>query len=106
MSDEKLSDILLVEDNLVDIMMCKEAFAELGLGATLHVAENGEEALRFLRRGAGFENAPRPSLVLLDINLPGKNGFEVLTELKADAALRAIPVIVLTSSEAEKDVKT
>jgi CheY-like chemotaxis protein len=95
-------DILLVEDNPADIRLTREAFAEAGIAGRLHVATDGVEALLLLQdvRNGTFW----PDLILLDLNLPKKDGREVLAEIKADPALRGIPVIVLTTSRAEEDV--
>ena len=98
------SDILLVEDSPTDIMIVREVLEQTGLRNTVHVVEDGTEALRFLRRQDNYEHAPRPDLILLDLNLPGMNGKEVLVEIKADADLCTIPVVILTSSHNEADV--
>ena len=97
--------ILLVEDNPGDVLLTREAFREGHYFPRLSVAEDGEEAMLFLRRQGKYQNAPRPDLVLLDLNLPRKDGRELLDEVKLDPELRQIPVIVLTSSEAEQDVR-
>lgn len=97
-------DILLVEDNPDDVDLTREAFKESGLDNRLHVVEDGVEALAFLRHAARYSTAPVPQLILLDLNLPRKSGLEVLAEIKADPALRRIPVVVLTTSAAEADV--
>ena len=97
-------EILLVEDNPGDVLLTQEAFREGRLVHRLSVVEDGEEALRFLHREGKHENAPRPDLILLDLNLPKKDGRELLAEVKADPVLRYIPVIVLTTSDAEQDV--
>jgi two-component system, chemotaxis family, response regulator Rcp1 len=96
--------ILLVEDNPGDVRLTQAALAEGQVRNTLHVARDGVEAIAFLRRQNGHRQAPRPDLVLLDLNLPRKSGREVLKEIKEDPDLRRIPVIVLTSSEAEEDI--
>ena len=96
--------ILLVEDNPGDVRLTQAALAEGKVQNILHVARDGVEAMEFLRRGPNFLQAPRPDLVLLDLNLPRKSGREVLKEIKDDPNLRCIPVIVLTSSEAEEDI--
>lgn len=96
--------VLLVEDNPADAGLVGEAFNDRKLICDLHVAEDGAIALEFLRRVGRFVDAPRPDLVLLDLNLPKKNGQEVLQEIKDDSDLRNIPVIVLTSSDDERDV--
>ncbi|HEU5472689.1 MAG TPA: response regulator [Actinophytocola sp.] len=97
-------DILLVEDDPGDVLMTKEAFEHHKIRNNLHVVSDGVEALRFVRREEEFAGAPRPGLILLDLNLPRKDGREVLAELKATPELRSIPVVVLTTSEAEEDI--
>ena len=97
-------NILLVEDNPADVELTLEAFEQSGMEHSLHVATNGVDALRFLRREGEFANAPRPAMVLLDLNLPRKGGREVLAEIKKDAGLKTIPVVVLSSSAALDDV--
>ena len=97
-------EILLVEDSPADILIAREALSEAKLFNTIHVAEDGVEALDFLRKQGKFASSPRPDLILLDLNLPRKNGREVLAEIKADDDLRSIPVVVLTTSRAEEDV--
>lgn len=97
-------DILLVEDNPGDARLAAEAFKEGTIPTHLHVVQDGIEAMSFLRREAPYEAAPRPDLVLLDLNLPRKDGREVLAEIKEDPLLRRVPVIVLTTSQAETDV--
>lgn len=97
-------ELLLVEDNPGDVRLTREALAEGKVLTTLHVVEDGEQALAFLRREGRFAQAPRPDLVLLDLNLPRMDGREVLERIKADPSLRQIPVVVLTSSRAEEDV--
>ncbi|WP_226481184.1 response regulator [Natrinema amylolyticum] len=98
------AQILLVEDNPGDVRLTKEAFKQGRIENDLHVVSDGTEALDFLSQRDPYADAPRPDLVLLDLNLPGKDGEEVLEELKDDPALRSIPVIVLTSSRAEEDI--
>jgi CheY-like chemotaxis protein len=98
-------DILLVEDSLADIEFTREGLAELRFANTLHVVKDGDAAVDFLRRRGEYAGAPEPGLVLLDLNLPRKHGFEVLREIKTDGALRHIPVIVLSTSSAEQDIK-
>jgi CheY-like chemotaxis protein len=96
--------VLLVEDNPGDIRLTQEAFSQAQRPIELHVATDGVEALDFLHGRGQFSDAPRPDLVLLDLNLPRKNGREVLAEIKRDQTLRRIPVIVLTTSTAEDDI--
>lgn len=98
------ADVLLVEDNPGDVRLTKEAFKEGNIASTLHVVTDGVEALNFLYRRGDYADAPWPDLVLLDLNLPRKNGDDVLAELAADPDRSQIPVIVLTSSEAEEDI--
>jgi len=97
-------EILLVEDNPGDVFLTQEAFRERKMTHRLSVVEDGEEAIRFLRREGQYEQAPRPDLILLDLNLPRKGGHELLSDVKADSQLRHIPVIVLTTSDAEQDI--
>lgn len=97
-------DVLLVEDDDGDVLMTREAFEHHKIRNKLHVVQDGEEALQFLRREGPYADAPRPGLILLDLNLPRRDGREVLAELKADPELRVIPVVVLTTSEAEEDI--
>ncbi len=97
-------EILLVEDNPADIRLTREAIKEFKIHNTLHVITNGVEALAFLRREGGYADAARPDLVLLDLNLPNKNGLDVLKEIKTDEALQHIPVVILTASKADQDV--
>ena len=98
-------DILLVEDNPKDVRLTQEALREGGFDCELSVARNGAEALDMLRGVPPFAQMSTPDLILLDINLPLKNGREVLAEIKRDQRLRSIPVIILTTSRAESDVK-
>lgn len=97
-------EILLVEDNPADVRLTQEALKEGRVRNSLHVARDGVEALAFLRREKGFENAVRPDLILLDLNLPRMGGSEVLEVIKRDPDLRRIPVVVLTTSKAEEDI--
>ena len=97
-------DVLLVEDDPGDVLMTKEAFEHYKLRNVLHVVTDGEQALHFLRRTGGYADAPRPGLILLDLNLPRLDGLEVLAELKADPVLKVIPVVILTTSQAQQDV--
>jgi CheY-like chemotaxis protein len=97
-------DILLVEDNPGDARLAKEALAESKIKNNLHFVGDGEEASDFLFRKGKFENAPRPDLILLDLNLPKKDGRELLAEIKNDPHLKRIPVVILTTSKAEEDI--
>jgi len=97
-------EILLVEDNPSDVRLTQEALREGDLANNLSVAKDGVEALAFLRQEGEYHNAPRPDIVLLDLNLPKKSGHEVLAEAKADEKLKRIPVVVLTTSEADEDI--
>lgn len=97
-------EILLVEDDPGDVLMTEEALAESKVANNLHVVADGEAAVAFLRREEPYADAPRPGLVLLDLNLPRMDGREVLAVIKEDADLRRIPVVVLTTSESEEDV--
>jgi len=97
-------EILLVEDNEDDILLEQEALAEAKLVNLMSVVRDGEEAMAFLRRKGRYQDAQVPGLILLDINMPKKNGFEVLNELKADPALMHIPVVMLTTSDSEADI--
>lgn len=96
--------ILMVEDNPTDVLITREGLVSAKLQNTLHVAEDGIEALAFLRREGPYANAPRPDLILLDLNMPRKNGQEVLREMKEDPGLKSIPVVILTTSKSEEDV--
>jgi two-component system response regulator len=97
-------EILLVEDSPGDVQLTIEPLRDAKVSTHLHVANDGEEALAFLRHDEGFEGVPRPDLVLLDLNLPRKSGHEVLEEIKSDPDLRRIPVVILSTSDAEDDV--
>jgi CheY-like chemotaxis protein len=97
-------DVLLVEDDEGDILMTREAFEFYKIRNPLHVVTDGERALQFLRRTGPFAGAPRPGLILLDINLPRLSGLEVLAALKQDPELAVIPVVILTTSQAEEDI--
>lgn len=104
MTKNKPITILMAEDNATDIMLTKEALAHAKVINTLHVVEDGQEALDFLHRRGQYAKMPRPDLILLDLNMPRKNGQEVLAEIKEDDELKHIPVVVLTTSKAEEDV--
>lgn len=97
-------EILLVEDNPGDVRLTQEALNDARVANTMHVAKDGVEAMRFLRKEGEYSDVPRPDLVLLDLNLPKKDGREVLAEIKEDSDLRRIPVVILTTSEDEADV--
>jgi len=97
-------EILLVEDNLGDMRLTQEALKEGKVYNNLHWAKDGVEAIEFLNRRGKYESAPRPDIILLDLNLPRKDGREVLEEIKSDEKLKQIPVVVLTTSKAEEDV--
>jgi CheY-like chemotaxis protein len=100
----KVIDVLLVEDDPGDVMMTREAFADYKIHNRLHVVSDGIDALAFLRHQGEYADVPSPDLILLDLNLPRMDGREVLAAIKEDAALRRIPVVVLTTSDAEEDV--
>ncbi|MDQ1620509.1 MAG: hypothetical protein QOE19_3078 [Actinomycetota bacterium] len=97
-------EVLLVEDDPGDVLMTREAFQDYKVANRLHVVHDGADAMAFLRCEGDFAGAPRPDLVLLDLNLPRMDGREVLQAIKSDAELASIPVVVLTTSEAEEDV--
>jgi CheY-like chemotaxis protein len=97
-------DILLVEDSPADVDLTREALDDAKVHNRLHVVADGVEALAFLRRQDQYATAPRPGLILLDLNLPKKDGREVLAEIKDDPELRRIPVVILTTSAAERDI--
>ena len=104
-SDGDTLEILLAEDNPGDVRLVQEALRESHIKNQLHVVADGDQALSFLRRQGQYTQAVRPNLILLDLNLPKKDGGEVLIEIKADANLSYIPVVVLTTSNAEEDVR-
>jgi CheY-like chemotaxis protein len=104
MSRNRPITILMAEDNATDVMLTREALAHAKVINTLHVVEDGIEAMEFLHRRGKHAKAPQPDLILLDLNMPRKNGQEVLAEIKADTKLKQIPVVVLTTSKAEEDV--
>jgi len=97
-------EILLVEDSPGDVTLTIEALRDAKVANNLHVARDGEEALQFLRQEGEFADKPRPDLVLLDLNMPRKDGREVLADMKADPVFKRIPVVVLTTSQSEDDV--
>ncbi len=97
-------EILLVEDNPADVRLTQVAIKNSKIANNLHVVNDGVEAINFLRKQGTFKDKPKPDLILLDLNLPKKNGFEVLSEIKADPNLRRIPVVILSISDAEEDL--
>ena len=97
-------EILLVEDNPVDVMITKKAFSAGSVSNNLHVAEDGEEAMDFLYKRGKYSSAPSPESILLDLNLPKKDGREILAEVKADPSLRRIPIVILTTSQDKEDI--
>jgi chemotaxis family two-component system response regulator Rcp1 len=100
----RMIEILLVEDNPGDVRLIQEALKENKVRNRLHVAKDGVEAVDFLRRKGAFADAPRPDLILLDLNLPKRDGREVLSDIKGDPNLKRIPVVVLTTSDDEHDI--
>jgi CheY-like chemotaxis protein len=102
--DLQVVDVLLVEDDEGDVLMTREAFEHYKINNTLHVVTDGEQAVQFVRQQGDFADAPRPGLIMLDLNLPRRDGLEVLAELKSDPELRVIPVVILTTSQAEEDI--
>ena len=103
-TDAEAIEILLVEDSAGDVRLTREAFKDAKVHINLNVASDGVEAMAFLGREGKHANAPRPDLILLDLNLPKKDGREVLSELKESAALKSIPVVILTTSASEADI--
>jgi CheY-like chemotaxis protein len=97
-------EILLVEDNPGDVRLTQEALKEGKVYSNLHTVKDGVEAMEFLRKLGKYKDVPRPDIILLDLNLPRKDGREVLEEIKSDRELKRIPVVVLTTSKAEEDV--
>lgn len=102
--DVKERNILLVEDNLGDVRLTREAFKESQSKAKLLVVNNGEEAIDFLKNHSQYKHVPKPDLILLDLNLPKKDGRQVLKEIKTDPQLKRIPVVILTTSKAVEDI--
>jgi chemotaxis family two-component system response regulator Rcp1 len=98
-------EVLLVEDSPGDVRLTREAFKDAKVHIKLHVASDGAEAMAFLGREGEYSNAPRPDLILLDLNLPKKDGREVLAELKESPTLKCIPVVILTTSASEADIQ-
>jgi CheY-like chemotaxis protein len=103
-AERQVVDVLLVEDDDGDVLMTREAFEHYKIRNTLHVVRDGEQALQFVRRAGDYADAPTPGLIMLDLNLPRRGGLEVLNELKSDPELRVIPVVILTTSQAEEDI--
>lgn len=97
-------EMLLVEDSPADVLITREALTQAKVWNVMHVVEDGVEAMAFLHREGAYKAAPRPDLIVLDLNLPRKNGREVLAEIKSDPALATIPVVVLTTSKADEDI--
>jgi chemotaxis family two-component system response regulator Rcp1 len=104
LSELNLITILLVEDNPGDVRLVQEIFQDGKIYNRLQIARDGEQAMDFIRQRGDFKDAPRPDLILLDLNLPKKNGAEVLEEIKNDPILHSIPIIILTASKAEEDI--
>jgi chemotaxis family two-component system response regulator Rcp1 len=104
MTHQRELEILLVEDNMADARLTVEAFKTSTLGHSLRHTQDGVEALEFLRRQGKFAEARRPDLILLDLNLPRKDGRQLLVEIKGDQDLRRIPIVVLTTSQAQEDI--
>ena len=105
MAPQRIVEILLVDDNIGDVVLTKEALKGAEFSNHVSVVRDGCEAIEFLRRTEKYANAKRPDLILLDINMPRKNGCEVLEDVRSDEELRLIPVVILTSSEAEDDIR-
>ncbi|HEU5151757.1 MAG TPA: response regulator [Iamia sp.] len=103
-ADTRPIDILLVEDDPGDVLITKEALEHSKVTNSLNIVDDGEQALAYLRRQGDYADASRPDLILLDLNLPRRDGREVLAEVKADPDLRRIPIVVLTTSQAEEDI--
>jgi len=101
---DALTDVLLVEDSPGDVRLTQEAFRDANTLVNLHVAMDGADAMAFLRRRGSYVDAPRPDLILLDLNLPKMDGREVLAHIKEDENLKTIPTVILTTSEAEADI--
>ncbi len=101
---EPMFEILLVDDNPAEVLLMQEALSSTRLTNRLHAVHDGVEAMNFLRRAGEFKDAPRPGLILLDLNMPRKGGLQTLSEIKADPDLRSIPTVILTSSQADGDV--
>lgn len=107
LTDQGMSEpinVLLVEDDPGDVLMTREALEQHRIRNRLHVVSDGEQAIDFLRHAGDFASARRPGLILLDLNLPRRNGLEVLAEVKSDSELMPIPVVILTTSDAHEDI--
>jgi CheY-like chemotaxis protein len=104
MNSERPMEVLLVEDSADDVFLTQEAFEDAEREVNLHVARDGEEAMAFLRREGEHSAAPRPDLILLDLNMPRKDGREVLTEIRSDPSLTELPIVVLTTSSSDEDI--
>jgi chemotaxis family two-component system response regulator Rcp1 len=102
--DAQPVEILLVEDSPGDVRLTREAFKDAKVHINLHVATDGAEAMAFLRREGKYASVPRPDLILLDLNLPKKDGRAILTEIKEDPKLKCIPIVILTTSSSEEDI--
>jgi CheY-like chemotaxis protein len=102
----RTKEILLAEDNPGDVRLIQEVIRECGLTCNLHIVDDGARAMDFLLHRAGYESAPRPDLILLDLNMPKKDGYDVLAAIKSDRNLRLIPVIVLSSSSSGRDIRS
>ncbi|MGN6196900.1 MAG: response regulator [Ginsengibacter sp.] len=96
-------EILLIEDNEGDILLTKEAFIEIGLSIEIKILNDGQQAIKYLRKEAEFKNAETPDIILLDLNIPKVNGLQVLQTIKNDQLLKVIPVVILSTSNSEKD---
>ncbi len=103
-AEASIVEILLIEDNPGDVRLTKEALKDGHVLNNLHVVEDGQQAMAFLRHRAEYKGAPTPDLIIMDLHLPGKDGQTLLKEIKADRKLRRIPVVVLTTSEAKDDI--
>lgn len=100
-----IKNVLIVEDNRASHVLMREAFAAASFNAHLTIVDNGDEAMQFLKRKGDFSGAQRPDLILLDLNLPGKSGVELMAEIKDDTESQSVPLIVLTGSNAEADIQ-
>jgi two-component system response regulator len=103
-NEAKPFELLLIEDNLGDVRLTMEALKECSRKINLHLIENGLEALHYLRKENNYRESPTPDLILLDLNLPTKKGWEILAEIKQDISLKRIPIVILSISSAEEDI--